>query len=525
MRSGSLIVRVLLLVVPATKVWGANGYVGVYQDSAGTQACASVPLYTGTNLYVIAKTAGPTANGITGAEFRVEVSNPAGWLFSYTPPPDAGLTLGNPLDTTADTSDTSGLNISFPSCRLPLSGRVNLGRISVFNAGGDSTRLVVKRHNRPSSAYYQCALFTLCDSAFSKACMSSSAEPPCSPLKTSGGAANTPSTDGNVFTAVLDSASVGASPGIPVGAAFMQMVALDGTYGTYPPWSPTKPHLAFRTVAGLFVLDATTTGSQPLQVFQGPVADYTWSPDGDWLLLVTASTEEARKGLASLVAVPETGGTAATVIDKADVGNFVWGTDGSIYYWEREAPRFRQLAPPATWAPTQGPPFGGRPVLVFAVNQTTRKIAPYYFHAGLQEKTRLLTSYSVPGAHVLRRDGFSDGRLLLSAFGRGEGGAGATLIVDSQGLVLSRLGASWGDERFTGTSVSSDESFVAGERVTDDGHGILAAELWIVAANNGWRLRVSNVTWGMNPQLSRVGSFVAYMAEEGTRVGALQFNY
>jgi hypothetical protein len=68
-----------------------DGYVGIYRDSLGTQACASVPPYTGATLYVIAKTAGLSADGITGAEFRIELSSPSDWYVSYASPATATI--------------------------------------------------------------------------------------------------------------------------------------------------------------------------------------------------------------------------------------------------------------------------------------------------------------------------------------------------------------------------------------------------------------------------------------------------
>ena len=110
-----------------------DGYIGIYNDSLGTVPCASVPPMTGTTLYVIAKTSGMTANGITGVEFRIEVTDPSGWSFTYTAP--SGATgPGNPLDTSSSPDDESGVNLAFSSCVLPQNGKIPLGTINVFNA-------------------------------------------------------------------------------------------------------------------------------------------------------------------------------------------------------------------------------------------------------------------------------------------------------------------------------------------------------------------------------------------------------
>jgi len=159
------------------------GFVGIYSDSLGTQPCATIAPYTRATLYVVGKTGAMTEVGVVGAEFRIEVSDPSGWYFAYTPPASAALALGNPLDTSSDENDTSGLNLSFGFCAAPTdSGTIALGTISVFNVSGAGTTLMVLPHNRPSSAGSECPLFVLCDDpVYSTRCMDASAEPPCDP--------------------------------------------------------------------------------------------------------------------------------------------------------------------------------------------------------------------------------------------------------------------------------------------------------------------------------------------------------
>jgi len=99
-------------------------------EGRSTTPCATIPQSTGATLYVIAQTDGGTASGITGAEFRVEVTNPSGWLLSYTSPVAGSVVLGNPIDTDPDPDAGGGLNLAFPSCQTPTgSGHVKLGTI------------------------------------------------------------------------------------------------------------------------------------------------------------------------------------------------------------------------------------------------------------------------------------------------------------------------------------------------------------------------------------------------------------
>ena len=74
----------VLILFGTSELWAqtGDGYIGVYADSTGTSPCATVPQWSGKTLYVIAKTAGASADGITGAEFRVEVTHSSGWWAS-----------------------------------------------------------------------------------------------------------------------------------------------------------------------------------------------------------------------------------------------------------------------------------------------------------------------------------------------------------------------------------------------------------------------------------------------------------
>lgn len=154
----------VLLTPLALRAQAGNGYVGVFGDAAGTIRCMQAPPGVPVTLYVVAKTEGVSADGISGAEFRIEFVNPSGYLWNYTAP-ESSLVLGDPLGSV-------GSNISFPSCRPPVSGTVSLGTITVFNTGsGSPTDIIVKRRNPPSNSDYQCALMVQCDTpVYSKAC-------------------------------------------------------------------------------------------------------------------------------------------------------------------------------------------------------------------------------------------------------------------------------------------------------------------------------------------------------------------
>ena len=95
-----------------------EGFVGIYADPEGTQPCIQIPQGNFGTLYVIATTSGSTALGLMGAEFRIEVSDPQGYVFNYNQPMNAAAVLGNPLDLTpGDPFDDAGANIAFQRCQ------------------------------------------------------------------------------------------------------------------------------------------------------------------------------------------------------------------------------------------------------------------------------------------------------------------------------------------------------------------------------------------------------------------------
>jgi len=158
-----------------------DGYIGIYADQSGQSPCASVPQGTGVNLYILATLAGATAGGITGAEFRIEVTDPSGWFISYNAP--TGTTqLGSPLDLAPENlADGSGMNIAFSNCQQDSSGKVLLGTLGIFNWNGGPTQLLVKRHSNPPNPNWSCPLYVLCDDPeFTKSCMTPTSAGSCS---------------------------------------------------------------------------------------------------------------------------------------------------------------------------------------------------------------------------------------------------------------------------------------------------------------------------------------------------------
>ncbi len=142
----------------------AASSIGIYADSAGTQACANVPPNTPTTLYVIATVDGELSRGVSGAEFRIEVENPDGWFVLYTPPDDA-VHIGKPIDADGEACTGAGVSLAFAECRTPDAGsdKVLLGTVLVTHSGASPTQLWIKRHITPKNRGFRCPLLVECN--------------------------------------------------------------------------------------------------------------------------------------------------------------------------------------------------------------------------------------------------------------------------------------------------------------------------------------------------------------------------
>lgn len=238
-----------------------NGYIGIYADPQGVSPCVSVPQGSGATLYLVATLGGPSASGISGAEFRIEVGSPAGWFVSFTPPSGA-VALGQALDTDPENAnDGSGLNLSFAACQTGGAGRVPLGTIGVFNLSGSPTSLTVKRHSTPSNSSFICPLFVLCDEpVYSKLCLSEGGEG-C----TLGKMAALASSDPAYFVAGLN----GLTPVDPAVRGEPRPMEADGLI--------VRP-----TLVAPSGQDAITDGVMKASPATRVQSDTTWAPSLDW---------------------------------------------------------------------------------------------------------------------------------------------------------------------------------------------------------------------------------------------------
>jgi hypothetical protein len=162
----------------------SNGFLGLYSDAAGTICDFSGAGVT--TVHLIATTAGGSAGGITGAEFRIEIGNPTGYLFNYSGPSGATV-IGSPVDDTpADNTDPKGVNIAFackpgPPPQGMAGDRIDMGTLTIINLGtGGPTTLKIKEKTPPSNiSLAPCPLFTECDDpAFTAVCMTIRSDQP-----------------------------------------------------------------------------------------------------------------------------------------------------------------------------------------------------------------------------------------------------------------------------------------------------------------------------------------------------------
>jgi len=157
------------LVSASSAQYPNNGYLGVYGDLAGTQCCITAAPFTPSNAYLISTLAGLTADGVTGAEFRVEIyPAPTGaYIIQWTPNPSLAVSLGSPVDDTPlDPNDPKGCNLAFATCQPVTPGeRINWGTLGfvALSATPPEIALRIRQKTPPSNPTLKAPLFVLCD--------------------------------------------------------------------------------------------------------------------------------------------------------------------------------------------------------------------------------------------------------------------------------------------------------------------------------------------------------------------------
>ncbi len=131
---------------------GDSGWLGVYFDPAGTVCQGKIePGQPGT-IYILAKTRGLTACGLTGAEFRF-TGLPASW--TVFPVPNSGMfNLGDPFG--------QGVVSVFGNCQT--AETTLLYTVLVFATSvEENVELGLEMRNPPTGVLTKCPVFLMCD--------------------------------------------------------------------------------------------------------------------------------------------------------------------------------------------------------------------------------------------------------------------------------------------------------------------------------------------------------------------------
>ena len=141
---------------------GENGTIGVYYDAAGTLCRGRIAPGVPGKVYILAKTAGATADGIAGAEFSF-TGLPRTWrAFPVANP--VLLAMGDPFG--------NGVVAGLP-CVQPQAGVVLLYSVEVLaDAAEPDAEFSIELRKPPLNQAFACPLLVACDEpAFTKYCV------------------------------------------------------------------------------------------------------------------------------------------------------------------------------------------------------------------------------------------------------------------------------------------------------------------------------------------------------------------
>jgi hypothetical protein len=132
-----------------------GGTLQIAFDTLGERNCGEIAAGVPATLYVLARTTGAAACGITGAEFKI-VGLPPEWYVNISAAPEA-ITLGTPLGSV-------GCNIAFPTCHWVRAAPVVLYTFGIYPTTTEVNRAVQMVARTPSTnPDFDCPLVTLCD--------------------------------------------------------------------------------------------------------------------------------------------------------------------------------------------------------------------------------------------------------------------------------------------------------------------------------------------------------------------------
>lgn len=323
---------------------------------------------------------------------------------------------------------------------------------------------------------------------------------------------------GATGSAVADTAATRSAPAPE--ARIVPVASFDSFWMSGPgAWSPRGLRLALMdSTTRIRVFDAARPEQPPRLVLDANawVRSFSWSPDGEWLLVITGEPSPDNRRV--LLAVPVSGGPPDTLRNQSELWPAVWGPDGRIHYWSGRR-RFA-LDPPARWVPAKGTRLHEPPVLAVAEDLSLR--LRHWAPAPGEEPLLFGADFMAGGEVGIRLvDRLPDGSRSLIGVSRDT--LARWLIVDGDGRTVTDLRTAGLD--FQPTGLSADGRLLAGFTGRWEGGEGSWTDTWLRVADSGgaWNATIVGGEGGLGPQFSRDGMLLAYMdrASSGTRVGRL----
>jgi len=279
------------------------------------------------------------------------------------------------------------------------------------------------------------------------------------------------------------------------------------------PWSPTHERLVMQGGEGLSVYDATRPQSGLHQIFKGAwVRQVTWSPDGDWLLLVIGDPNPTNTR--TLIAVPWQGGTPDTLVEDEAFFPAIWASDGNVAYLTGSIVHWIR--------PRHGsdpPPMDPRDAPSLVTRHGEGGMNLQWIRPGKLETEPL--AIPVRGYHILIADAVPRlGRYLIRGIAAD---SASMLILNAHGGIDADLGAA--GIPFEPSGLSGDGSLVIGYKEIDDGHTISSSKMYVASSRGAWSARVEKVNAAVKACFARTGRTIAYEDPivGGVHVGSLSF--
>jgi WD40 repeat protein len=300
---------------------------------------------------------------------------------------------------------------------------------------------------------------------------------------------------------------------------FIAIASLDSLAFVGPgAWSPRGQRLALRCSTGtLYVFDAARPTLPPRLVLRTDheIQSCSWSPDGSWLAAVVGDSLPGKPAV--IAAVAATGGTPVVMIQGRGIRPVAWGCDGRVYCWTER--RRHAMDPPAGWArPASLPRLD--PAVVEVAEDLSLRMRRWAPQEGEDLMLLGIDMRSRAGIRLTVLDLLPNQSRALVGVSRDT--ASRWLVVGSDGRTITDLHRQ--GIAFQPSSLSGDGRQVAGflgrwER----GLGWQNTSLRIADAGGAWVAPIEEAAAGFSPQLSRVGSLIAFtdMRTGATHIGRL----